>query len=90
MDVRADESARRECQYWLPGSRVVMLLSYHSALRIRLLASWIPCLLLIDHTTLDFVKDDGDLWAAERSRSFIFGAEIQQTCLSQGVCEKGS
>jgi hypothetical protein len=32
----------------------IKLLSYHSArLRILRLVSWIPCLLLINHTTLD-------------------------------------
>jgi len=46
---------------------VVRLFSYHSTLHIRLLASWIPCLLLIDHTTFDFVNDDGDPCAAMRS-----------------------
>ena len=51
--------------------RVVMLLSYHSALRIRLLASWIPCLLLIDHATFDFINDDGDCCAAETPRSLF-------------------
>jgi len=60
VDVRNGSAGRRVCSEVKQISiefhccRVIKLSSYHSALRIRRLASWIPCLLLIDHTTLDF------------------------------------
>jgi hypothetical protein len=68
---------------------VIMLLSYHSALRIRLLASWIPCLLLIDHTTLGFVNDDGDRCAAEKPRSSILILRYSRLVSHRACARKG-
>ena len=56
IEERADESVQSKGQSYVDfhGCRVIKLLSYHSALlHILRLVSLIPCLLLINHTTLD-------------------------------------
>ena len=56
IEERADESVQSKGQFDADfhGCSAIKLLSYHSALlRILRLVSLIPCLLLINHTTLD-------------------------------------